>query len=72
LAADGNVGAGSAQEVVHGAGGDLGGGDGVNEETRPVRDVAASEDVRGGCLVGFAIDLDKAALALDTVLGLKE
>ena len=44
----------SAQEIVHRAGGDLRASDGVDEEPRAVRDIAAREDVGRGGLVGLA------------------
>ena len=57
---------------MHGAGGNLCAGDGVDEQPRAVRDIAAGEDVGGGGLVGLAIDFDEAAIALHAVRGVEE
>ena len=48
--------------IVHGAGRDLRRGDGVDEQARAVRDIAAGEYIGRGGLVGLAIHLDEAAL----------
>ena len=46
---------------MHGAGRDLRRGDGVDEQPRPMRDIAAGEHIGRGGLVGLRIDLDQPA-----------
>ena len=59
--------AGAAQEIVHRPRRDLRRGNGIDEQARAVRDIAAGKHVGRGRLVGLAVHLDEPALGLDAI-----